>query len=76
MEVATAPLVGLEEDLSRCPSGWTTTVNPRFLQQRQSGLVIRLQLSKRKGRHKGRVQWRALYDRHLCLEDANRDGTS
>lgn len=40
MEVATAPLVGLEEDLSRCLSGWTTTVKPRFLQQRWSGLVI------------------------------------
>ena len=34
MEIATAPLVGLEEDLSLCPSGWTTTVKPRFLQQR------------------------------------------
>ena len=33
-------------------------------------------LVKERGDINGRVQWKALYDRPLCLEDANSDGTS
>ena len=81
MEVATAPPVGLEEDLSRCSLGWTPMVKPRFLQKTLSGLVIsagatRMEtlgsschtysLVKERGDINTRMQPKPLCDGYLC----------